>query len=604
MKNELIIKILHNIAEILELQGVEWKPQAYQKVARMIEGLTEDLEDIYQKEGLKGLKELPGVGEHIALKIEEIIKTGKSKYYNQLKKEVKVNLEELSAIPNLGPKKIQVLYKTLGIKNIKDLEAAIKKQKLRKLSGFGEETEKKLLEGIMFVKTKPKRFLYAQALPIVNAIKIGLSKLSFVKKVDVAGSFIRGLETVGDLDFLVVSTQPEKVMEVFSSMKGIDDLKVKEIIAKGLTKSSIRLENGIQIDLRVVKEKEFGSAINYFTGSKAHNIELRKLALKKGFTLSEYGLFKIKSKIDEKLTTNNQNNNQNNNNNNNNKNKLWVAGRTEEEIYKKLGLQFIAPELRENTGEIEVALQNKLPQLITNKDINGLFHNHSVWSDGNNSLLEMAQKAEMMGMKFITLTDHYSTIKLANPLNEKRFSPYLKEIEKVRKKVGIRVFSGAEIDIDKNGDLTIPKKRLKELDVVIGSVHTSMNMPEEECTKRVVKCLNNWNLNILGHPTGRLINERPALKLNLDVVFKTAKENNTFLEINTQPNRLDLNGMQIKAAKKVGCKFVISPDAHTVVGLETYPMGVLQARRGWLEKKDVLNCWSLKKIEKVFGEKD
>lgn len=567
MKNLEIIRILDNIADILELQGVEFKPRAYRNAARGIGALTEDIKEIYER---GELEKIHGVGKSIAEKIVEIIKTGKLRYYNKLKKEIKINIEELNQIPTLGPKKIKFLYQKLRIKNLQDLEKALKQKKLQKLKGFGEETEKNLLRGIELIRTKPRRFLYAHALPIVREIKNYFSKFDFVQKIEIAGSFRRGKETVGDLDFLVISKNPEKVMKLFTSLPDR-----KEIVAKGKTRSSIRLNNGLQVDLRVVKEKEFGSALLYFIGNKQHNIELRKIALAKGYTLSEYGLFSLK-------------------------NKRWIAGRTEQEIYTKLKLKYIEPELRENTGEIKAAQENKLPKLITDKDIKGVFHNHSGWSDGSNTLLEMAKKAEELKLKFISFNDHYGHIGITNPLNERRLTAYLKEIEKVKKKTKIRVFSGIEIDILKDGSLPLSKKKLEEIDVVIASVHLATKMSEQQMTRRVCQALENYPIHILGHPTDRLLNNREPLALNLEKVFAAAKQNNVFLEINSSPERLDLDGMNIKAAIKAGCKLALSTDAHDQQHLETYPLGIIQARRGWAEKKDILNCWNLRKIERVL----
>ncbi|MBU0456868.1 MAG: DNA polymerase/3'-5' exonuclease PolX [Nanoarchaeota archaeon] len=567
MKNLEITKILNNIADILELQDIQFKPQAYRKAAMAIESLTEDIEDIYKR---GELEEIPGVGKHIAEKIEEFIKTGKLKYYQKLKKEVKVDIEELNEIPFLGPKKIKYLYQKLKIKNIKDLERAIIQKKLRELTGFGEKTEQIILEGIAFLKSRPKRFLYIHALPIVEEIKKYFSKYDFVKKIEIAGSFRRAKETIGDLDFLVISTEPGKVMEVFTKMPD-----VKEVLARGETKSSVRLSNGMQVDLRVVKEKEFGSALLYFIGNKQHNVELRKIALKKGYTLSEYGLFNLEGK-------------------------KWAAGRTEEEIYKKLGMRYIEPELRENTGELKASLQNSLPKLITTKEVNGVFHNHTKWSDGNNNILEMAQKAEEMKLKFISFNDHFGTMGITNPLDEKRLKKYLDEIEKVQKKVGIKVFSGVEIDIMKNGSLPLTRKKLKELDVVIAAVHTSIKMDAKTMTERVCKALQNNPINILAHPTDRLINERNPLNINLEKVFDTAKQNDVYLEINGSPKRMDLSGEHIKSALERRCRFALSTDAHDLTHLPFYSLSINLARRGWAEKKDILNCWSLPKIEKAL----
>jgi len=565
MKNLEIAKILNNIADILELKEVQWKPQAYRHAAQTVESLTEDIKEIFER---GELKDLPGVGEHIAAKIEEIIQTGKLKFYEKLKKQTKIDIEAFHKIPFLGPKKIKLLYKKLKIKTVKELEQAIKKGKLRKLAGFAEKTEETLLEGIKFIKTQPKRFLYSTAIPIVNEIKEYLSKEKSVKKVKVAGSFRRGKETVGDLDFLVISKHPIKVMDAFVKIPD-----VKRVLAKGRTKSSLRLTSGMQVDLRVVQEKQFGSAMNYFIGSKAHNVGLRKYALSKGYTLSEYGLFKVTGK-------------------------KWIAGKTEESIYKKLGMQFVEPELRENQGEIKAALAKKLPKLITFKDVKGVFHNHTKWSDAYHSILEMAQKAEELGLKFISFNDHYGKMGITHPLDEKRLKKYLKEIERVRKKVGIRVFSGVEIDILKDGKLPLSKKKLQELDVVAAAVHTSIRMQEKAMTERVCYALENYPVNILAHPTDRLLNERKGLNINMDKVAKCARDNNVFLEINSYQNRMDLSGEMIH--KCHGNKFAISTDAHHKDSIQRYNLGVLMARRGWLEKKDVLNCWTLPRIEKAL----
>lgn len=561
MKNQEIAKIFYEIADILELQEVPWKPQAYRKAAQAIESLPKKIEEIAERDELE---EIPGVGESIAEKIQEYLKTGKIKAYEQLRKQIKVNVGELSQIPELGPRKIKTLYQKLGVKNISDLKRVIKQGKLAKLAGFGEKTKQTLLEGIKFVQGKPQRMLYVQAQQIAQEI-VPLLK---VERIEVAGSFRRGKETVGDLDLLVISGRPEEISANFTSMP-----MVKKVLAEGKTRSSVRLTNGLQVDLRVVSEKEFGSALLYFTGNKEHNIELRKLALKKGYTLSEYGLFKVKGK-------------------------KWVAGRTEEEIYRQLGMAYIPPELRRNDGEITAALEHKLPNLVQVKDINGLFHQHTLWSDGKHSLLEMAQEVERLKFKFISFNDHFGKIKIAHPLDEKRLVKYLTEIENVRKKVDLEIFSGIEIDILKDGRLPLSWSRLKELDFVVGSVHSSLNLPEPEMTSRICFALENGFFHALGHPSSRLINTRPSIKANWEKIFQTAKENSVFLEINASPKRMDLSGEQVKSALRYGNQFILSTDAHDLEQLQYYPLGVLSARRGWLKKKDLVNCWSLGQIRK------
>ena len=568
MKNLEVAKLLYNIADILELQDVQWKPQAYRKAAQAIESLGDDIAEI-NKQGK--LEQISGVGKHIAEKITEFLETGKLKYYEQLKKQVKVDIEGLNEVPSLGPKKIKILYKKLGIKTVKDLEKAIKNKKIQKLEGFGEKTEKSLFEGIELLRNRPKRFLYVQALPVVKEITEILKEQTFVQKVEIAGSFRRGKETIGDLDFLVISSQPEKVMKIFTSLPD-----VKKVLAKGLTKCSVILSNGMQVDLRVVQAKEFGSALLYFIGNKEHNVALRKFALKKGYSLSEYGLFTVKDK-------------------------KWVAGRTEGEVYEKLKLQYIPPEIRRDQGEIEAALKNRIPSLIEENDVKGIFHNHTIWSDGANSLLEMAKKAEDLKYKFISFNDHFGNVGITKPLDERRLSKYLIEIETVRKKVGIRIFSGVEIDILKDGTLPLSAKKLKELDTVIASVHTSLKMSSSEMTKRICSVLENYPVNILGHPTDRILNERQPLQFNLETVFETARKNNVFLEINGFPKRMDLSGELIKQAKDLGCKFAFGSDAHEVGHLQYgRKFSVLMARRGWLEAKDVLNTSNVSKIEKML----
>lgn len=568
MKNLELSRILYQIGEILELQEVQFKPRAYQKAAQTIENLSEDIEEIYKKEGLKGLEQLPGIGKSIAEKIAEFLERGKIKYYEELKKKIPVDLEELGKVPGLGPKKIKLLYQKLKIKNLKDLEKAVKQHKLAGIKSLGEVTQENLLKGIEFVRKKTGRLLLGRAYPTAEEITNRLSRVEGVKRVEMAGSFRRGKETVGDLDILAVSSRPGKVMDVFTAMPD-----VREVIAKGTTKSVLRLSTGLEVDLRVLKEKEFGSALLYFTGNKQHNIALRKIALKKGYTLSEYGLFRLKGK-------------------------KFIAGKTEEEIYRKLGMEYIPPELRGNVGEIEEALKRNLPRLITMKDIISDFQMHSRWSDGANSIPEMAEEAGRKGLKLIGITDHIGNIGVTNSLEGERFERYLKEIDKINKKSRFLVLKGAEIDINKRGKLLATKGMLKKLDLVLGAVHMGYKGSEKEQTRRICSALENYPINILAHPTGRKINEREPLKLNMEKIFEVAGKTNTFLEINGMPERMDLKDVYIRAAKESGCKFSLGSDAHSVSQLDYLKFSVLNARRGWLEKKDILNCWGVKGVWK------
>jgi len=521
-------------------------------------------------QGIKELKEIPGVGESIAKKIEEYIKTGKIKAYQQLKKKIPVDIEGLSKVPGLGPKKIKLLYKKLKIKNIKQLKAAIKKHKLQKIPTLGVTTEKNIEEGIKFAK-KSKRFLLGHIMPLAQDIQKQLQSQKFIKRVEIAGSYRRMKETVGDLDILAISNKPKKTIDFFTHLK-----EVKKTIAKGPTKATVRLKNNLQIDLRVLPDREFGSALQYFTGNKQHNIEVRKIALKKGYTLSEYGLFKKQ-------------------------NKKWIAGRTEEEIYKKLNMQTPPPEIRTHSGEIEASLKHRLPKLVDYKDIKADFQMHSKFSDGNNTIEEMAREARHLGHKIIAITDHISPMGIVNSLDEKKLKKYTAAIKKARKKIGgIKILIGAEIDINKDGNLTITKPMLKQLDFVIAGVHSAFKQSEQVMTKRLLHVLENYPINALAHPTGRLLNERPGYRFNLEKIFQKAKDKNVFLEINASPNRLDLNGELVKIAKEIGCKFCIGTDAHSQDQLRFIQLGTAMARRGWLEKKDILNCWNTNRILKAL----
>lgn len=568
-KNDMVAKLLYEIADLLEIKEVQWKPQAYRKAAQTIESLSEDIAAIAKK---GNLEKLEGVGEHIAQKIEEIVKKGKSTYLSKLKKQIPIDVDSFSRIEGMGPKTIKRLYKKLKIKNINDLKKAIKAGKVKKLSGLGEKKQQQFLQGMKYIKQSGKqRVLLGFADPIVEELVDFLEGIPGTQKVTPAGSFRRGKETIGDVDILVVSSKPKQVMDVFVKMDG-----VKRVLAKGATKTSVKLINNLQVDVRIVKKEQYGSALQYFTGSKEHNVALRKIALKKGLTLSEYGLFKRKSK------------------------KL-VAAKTEKEIYARLGVQYIPSEMRENLGEIQLAQKKKLPRLVTEKDMQGYFHTHSTWSDGDHSIQQMVKKAKSLGWKYILMSDHVGDISVANSLGEKRLAKQAKAIAQVNKKIkGITVLHGAEIDINKKGELKLSKQACKKLDVVIASVHMAFRMPVKEMTKRLCDVMENYPVHILAHPSARLINKRAPIAFNLEKVFQTAKDQGVFLEINSQPKRLDLKDLHIHTARELGCKFVISSDAHSTDQLEQVKYGVITAQRGWLQKKHVLNTRSVAEVRKVL----
>jgi len=573
MKNQEIAKIFYEIAYFLEMEDVKFKPYAYEKAALTLEGLEKDVDEIYKKEGFEGLRKIPGVGESIAKKIEEYLKTGKIQYYEDYKKKYPINLDELMGIEGLGPKRLKVLYEKLGIKNLKDLEEAIKAHKIAILPGFGEKTEKNILEAIEFAKRSKGRFLLGDILPRVKEVYEKLKSLKEVEKIEVVGSIRRMKETIGDVDFLVISKNPEPIMDFFVSLPG-----VIKVWGKGTTKASVRMKEGFDMDIRVLPRKSFGAALQYFTGSKEHNIALRKIAIEKGLKLSEYGLFKG-SKM--------------------------IAGENEEDIYEKLGMDWIPPELREDRGEIEAAMSHKLPKLIDYKDVKGDLHIHSKWDGGKNSIEEIANYAIKMGYEYVGIADHTKFLKIEHGLDEKRLRERNKEIDKLNCKLQIakcklRVLKGCEANILPDGKIDIDDECLKEQDFVIAGVHSRFKMTKEEMTERIIRAMKNPNVDIISHPTGRLIQKRGEYEIDFDKILRVAKETGTILEINSYPERLDLNDINIKKAKEMGVKMVINTDAHHVDQMRFIELGIAQARRGWAEKEDIINCWPLKKMLKFF----
>lgn len=571
MKNLEIARIFYEIADILEMKKVEWKPRAYRRAARSIETSSKDVGEIYKKGGLKALKEIPGVGEAIAGKIEEFIKTGKVKEYEKLKKSVPKGIEKVVNIPGMGPKKALVLFKKLKIKSVKDLEKAARSGKIKGLSGFGEKSEEDILKGIGLLKSSAGKMLLGTALPIAQELISNLNKMKKLKKVSLAGSTRRRKEVVRDLDILGVSSDPKKAMDFFTKLQ-----LVSSVLAKGSTKSSVRLKSGINCDFRVVEEKSFGAALQYFTGSKDHNIKCRQIAIKKGFKLNEYGLFKKKGN-------------------------KYVCGKTEQEVYKKLGMQFIEPELRENRGEIEAALKKKLPKLVGYNDIKGDLQMHTKYSDGVNTIEQMAGAAMKMGYEYIAVTDHSKSEHIAHGMDEKRLAKYIKEVDKINKRLkGIKILKGAEVDILKDGSLDYSDKYLKKLDIVLAAVHSRFKSSEKEMTKRILKALENRYVKILAHPTGRVINKRKAYSVNLSKIFEACKANNVWPEINAFPARLDLNDVNARDAIEKGLKLTINTDSHSTDHLRYMEFGIATARRAWARKKDIINALPWKKFEKLL----
>jgi DNA polymerase (family 10) len=569
LKNFEVAKILRNISILLDMDDVQFKPRAYEKAAIAIEALEEDVEEIYKKGGVKALMQIPSVGESIAEKIVELIKTGKLKYYEDLRKKAPVDLDSFVGIEGLGPKKIKALWKELKIRNIDDLEKAALAHKISKLPKFKEKTEQNILKGIEFAKKSQGRQILGLALPLIREIENRLKSFEGVKKAQAAGSVRRWKETIGDADFLVLSHTPKSVMDYFVSMP-----EVINVVDKGSTKSSVKLKNGMNADIRILPEESFGAALQYFTGNKDHNVILRKIAQKKGWKLNEYGIF-----CEEKQ----------------------IAGKTEEEVYEKLGLQWIPPEMRENKGEIEAAQKKELPDLIGYKDLKGDLQVHSNWTDGANSIEEMAEQARKMGLEYIVISDHSKYLAMTGGLDEKGLIKQRKEIDELNSKLeGIRILRGVELNILKDGKLDIVDNALKDLDVVGAAVHSHFEMGKEEMTKRILNAIENPNVDIFLHPTTRQIQKRSPIQIDLEKIMQSAKDHGTILDIDSYPDRLDLKDEHIRRAVEIGAKLGISSDSHAAVHLHYLELGIAQARRGWATAKHVVNTRSREEFLKML----
>ncbi|MCK5257905.1 MAG: DNA polymerase/3'-5' exonuclease PolX [Thermoplasmatales archaeon] len=570
MKNRFVADILYQIADLLDVKGeIFFKTRAYRIAAQTIETLNEDIEIVSNENRLQSI---PGIGEALAKKIKEIVETGKLVYFDKLKKEIPAGLLTLLELQGLGPRKVSALYKNLGITTIEELRNACIGGKLRDLDGFGEITERNILRGIQLREKTSGRVLLNMAYADGNNYLDYLKKCERIEKIDIAGSLRRKKETIGDLDILVSSEFPDEVMDYFVKYPS-----VQRVLLKGITKTSVLLNDGLQVDLRVVKKESYGSALQYFTGSKEHNVKMRSIAIKKGFKLNEYGLFD--KNTDE-----------------------YVVGNTEEELYNTLGLSYIEPELRENRGEIEAASDGRLPNLVKYEDIKGDFHVHSLWSDGSDSIETIAHYAQKMGYEFVGIADHSQSLKIAQGLSEEKVLRKINEIENINKKLsGFKVLCSTECDIKPDGSLDYSDMILKKFDFVGVGIHTAFRMSGDEQTKRIVKSMENENVDFIAHPTCRIIGRREPFDIDMEKIFDAARETDTYLEINSFPDRLDLNDVHSKLAKERGVKFVIGTDSHSAVNLPFMHFGVATARRGWLEKKDILNTYSLREIEKILG---
>jgi len=565
-----IAGMFNQFADLLEIDGANpFRVRAYRNAARTISSLAQSANDMV-REG-KDLTELPGIGKDLAQKIEEIVKTGTLVQLKELGAHVPPQLSRLMKMPGLGPKRVRTLHEKLGITTLEELKMAAEKGKISQLRGFGKKIEQVVLEEIGRVK-KGERIKLSVAEEIANGMVTHLKKVEGVKEIEVAGSYRRRKETVADLDILVTCINEGKVMDHFVNYEDVE-----RVLSRGETRSSVQLRSGIQMDLRAVPQMSYGAALHYFTGSKAHNIAIRMLGVKKGLKINEYGVFKGTRRI---------------------------AGKHEEEVFKAVNLPFIEPEIRENWGEIESAQRGQLPTLITIKDIHGDFHAHTKATDGHHSLEEMVEAARARGYKYLAISDHSKRVTMAHGFDMKRLAQRIKEIDRLNARLtGFTVLKSIELDILKDGSLDLPDGILKELDLTVCSVHYHFHLSRIEQTERILRAMDNPYFHILAHPTGRLINERNPYDVDMERLMEAARERGCFLELNGHPDRLDLSDVHTKMAKDMGIKVAISTDAHRTSDLDYMRFGIGQARRGWLERDDVLNTRSWKEIKKLLRSK-
>jgi DNA polymerase (family 10) len=572
MRNFQVSFILSDIADMLEIKGENFfKVRAYRKAAHVIENLAVEVEDLMKETPLESIE---GIGKAIAGKITEIVNTGTCRYYEELKENFPRGLVEMLKIPGLGARKVKTIYDVLHISSIDELEKAARSHQLRNLPGMGVKTEQAILKGIQMVRGGAGKMLLPTALSIAEDLISKLSGMPEVEKIEAAGSLRRRKEIIGDIDLIIASTYPEDVVEGFLKIP-----RIAEVTAKGSTKVSVRMDMGIQVDLRIVEPRSFYPALQYFTGSKEHNTKLRSISQETGFKLNEYGIFE--SEFDRA-----------------------IFPESEEELYKQFGMPYIIPELREDRGEIEAAMTGRLPEVIDLKDIKGDLHVHSDWSDGVNSIESIALAARAMGYEYIAITDHSKSLKVARGLDEKRLKEQMELIKKLNQSIeGFRILSGIEVDILSDEILDFDDEILKELDVVVASIHSGFKQDREKLTRRILAACENPHVDIIAHPTGRMLGKRDPYDVDMDLILKAAAETGTILEINSSPDRLDLNDLMSKRAKEMGVKISIDTDAHEKDGLKDMKYGVWVARRGWLEKKDVINTLPLDELLKELKAK-
>jgi len=569
MRNFEVAFIFSDIADMLEIMGENFfKVRAYRKAAHVILNLPQELEEIMQHLSLESIE---GIGKALADKIKEISMTGTCRYYEELKREIPRSVIDMLKIPGLGAKKVKTIYDHLSISTIEELEAAAKARKLRHLPGIGVKTEQSILKGIQMIQGKVGKFLLPTAEAVAEEIRSMLATMPEIQNIQVAGSLRRKKEMIGDIDIVISTLSPEEVGKSFLKLP-----RVKEVLAKGPTKISVLLDIGIQADLRMVEPNSLYSALVYFTGSKEHNTKLRSIALKHGYRLNEYGIYENKEK-----------------------NAHVIFPDSEEELYEHFGMPYIIPELREDRGEIEAALEGRLPQVVELNNLKGDLHVHSNWSDGISTIESIAETARSLGYEYVAITDHSKSLKIANGLDEMRLRDQMRIIDDLNKSYeGFRILKGIEVDILNDDLLDFDDDILKELDVVVASIHSGFRQDREKLTRRIIKACENPHVDIIAHPTGRLLGKRDAYDVDIDMVIQAAAETGTILEINSSPDRLDLNDVIAKKAKELGVKISINTDAHEKDGLKDIRYGLYVARRAWLEKEDIINTMPLNRILK------
>jgi DNA polymerase (family 10) len=571
VKNKEIAKILYDMGELLELKGENrFKIIAYGKAARAIESLKDDIEQVCKE---KRLEAIPGVGKAIAQKVEEFIRTKKILAYEELLAETPPGLAELLNISGMGPKTISLLHEKLSVNNLDDLEKAAREHRIRRLPRMGPTSEKNILKSIDRYRKRSTRILLSSAEPIVEKILIYLREIEGLEHITPAGSYRRRKETIGDIDILATSAQPADVIAAFVRMP-----MVEEVLGKGPTKASIIMQETIQVDLRIVEHRSYGTVLQYFTGSKEHNVGLRQVAIDKGYSLSEYSLKRAKDGVD-----------------------LFFD--REEDVYGALGMQYIPPELREDTGEIEAAIQGELPALIELSDLRGDLHIHSSWSDGRNSIEEQAKAASALGYEYIAICDHSPSVGIAGGLPPEELDKKIEAISAINDEMkGITVLVGAEVDIKADGELDYADDLLAKCDVVVASIHMAQQQKERTITGRMITAIENKHVDIIAHPTGRIIGKREPYEVDMPAVLEAAAKSGTAMEINAYPSRLDLNDVWSKVARDLGVKLAINTDAHEAGQMNVMRYGINVARRAWLEKKDVLNTLSLQELRKALDK--